>query len=69
MDGERGEKLGLAAHFDSKFIGRAGVHDFLHDFAQLIHLDRENAAVLALVTGLGDGGPEFLVQDLHAVAQ
>ncbi len=69
MNRQRGEKLGLAPDLQPEFVRRAGIHDFFHHFAQLIHLDREDAAVLALVSGLGDGGAEFLVQDLHAVAQ
>ena len=46
MDGERGEEFRLAADLEAELVGRAGVHDFLHDFAELVDLDREDAAVL-----------------------
>ena len=69
MDGQRGEEFRLAADLESELERRARVHDFLHDLAQLVDLDREDAPVGRLVTGVGDGGVEFLVEHVDAVAQ
>ena len=69
MNRQRGEEFRFAADLDAEFVRRAGVHDFFHYFAQLIHFDREHAAVLALVRGLRNRGAKLLVQDADAVAQ
>ena len=45
------------------------IEDFFNDFAELIHLDRENAAILALVIELGDGITEREIDGLDAVSK
>ena len=69
MDREGGEEFGLAAGLDAEMPRRARVEDFLHDLAELVHLDREHAAVGRLVAGLGNRLGEGFVDRLHAVAQ
>ncbi len=49
-----GEQFGLAAGFEAKAVLRAEVQHFLDDLALLVHLDRVNADVLALVLVLVD---------------
>ena len=63
------EQLGLAADLQAEIKRLARVEDLLHHLAQLVHLDGEHAAVLALVIELGDGVAERQVDGLHAVAQ
>ena len=69
VHGERGEELGLAPGLDAEVPGLAGVDDLLHDFAELVHLDRKNPTVGRGVAGLGDRRGEGCVDRLHAVAQ
>ena len=69
VHGESGEKLGLAAGLDAEVPGLAGVEDFFHDFAELVHLDGKHATVWRAVAGLGDRRGEGGVDRLHAVAQ
>ncbi len=45
MDGETGEDLRLRAHFDSVVERPARVEDLLDDFAKLVDLQREHAAI------------------------
>ena len=66
---QAGEQLRLAADFQAEIERLAGIEDFLHHLAQLVHLDREHAAILALVIELGDGVAEGQVDGLDAVAQ
>ncbi len=47
----------------------AGVEDFLHDFAELIDLDGEDAAVGAAEVVFGDGLAEGLVDGFDPVAE
>lgn len=49
--------------------GDARVHDFLHDFAELVDLDGEDAAVDILVAGFGDRGGEGAVDGFDAIAE
>lgn len=49
--------------------GDASVHDFLHDFAELVDLNGEDATVDILVTGFGDGGGEGAVDGFDAIAE
>ena len=69
MNGQRGEEFRLAADLDAEVEGRAGILDFLHHLAQLVDLDREDAAVGRLVLRVGDRGVEFVVEHVHAVPQ
>jgi len=69
LQGEAGVELRLAADFEAEVERLAGVEDFLHHFAQLVHLDRKHAAILALEIIFGDGILEGLVDGLHAMAQ
>ena len=66
---QTGEQLRLAADFEAEIIRLARVENFLHHLAQLVHLDRKHAAILALVIVLRDGVAERLVQRLDAMAQ
>ena len=69
MHRERREKFRLAARLDAKMKRRARRHDLLHDFLKLVHLDREHAAVHALVFEILDGRRERAIDRLHAVPQ
>ena len=69
VHGERREQLGLAAGLEAEMICLAGIDDLLDDLAQLVHLDREDAAIMALVADLVDRAAERLVDRLDAVAQ
>ena len=66
---QAGEQLRLAADLQAEIERLAGIQDFLHHLAQLVHLDREDAAILALVIELGDRVAEGQVDRLHPVAQ
>ena len=49
--------------------GDASVQDFLHDFAELVDLDGEDAAVDILVARFGDRGGEGAVDGFDAIAE
>ena len=66
---QAGEQLRLAADLEAEVERLARIQDFLHHLAQLVHLDREHAAILALVIELGDRVAERQVDRLHPVAQ
>ena len=66
---ERGEQLRLAARFETEMKLRAGIDDLFDDFAQLVHLDRKNAAILVLITELLHSGLKGAVDRLDPVAQ
>ena len=55
MHREPGEHLGLRADLEAVVERPAGLEDLLDDLAQLVHLDREDAAVGAAELVLGDG--------------
>ena len=69
MHGERGEQFGFAAGLEAEMEFRAGIDHFLDDFAELVDLDRENAAVDVFVSRFGDRFGEGAVDGLHAVAE
>ena len=50
---ERSDQFRFAARFETEMKFLAGVDDLFDHFAQLIDLDRENAAILILVTEFG----------------
>ena len=56
-----GQQLGLAAGLEAEAVLRAEVQHFLDDLALLVHLDRVDAAVLALVLVLVDRALEGAV--------
>ena len=69
MDGEGGDHLRLAAGLDAKVVGKPRVDDLLHDLAELVHLDREDSAVLVSVTALRDRAGEGFIETADAVTQ
>src|SRR5581483_7883771 len=52
MHRQRGDQFRFASSFEAKMKLLAGIDNFLDDLAQLIDLDRKNAAILVLVTEL-----------------
>ena len=48
------DQFRLAARFEAEMKFLAGIDDLFDHFAQLVDLDRENAAILVLVTELRD---------------
>jgi len=60
---QAGEQLRLAADLQTEIERLAGIQDFLHHLAQLIHFDGEDAAILASVIELSDGVAEREVMD------
>src|SRR5437667_12850658 len=52
MHGKRCNQCRFTARFETKMELLARVDDFFDHFAQLIHLDRENAAILIVITEL-----------------
>ena len=69
MNGQRRNQLRFAACLDAKMVGRTRVHDLLHDFAQLVHLNREDAAIFVAVVRLLHRRDEGLVDRLDTIAQ
>src|SRR5690349_17765209 len=69
LEGESGKQLRLAANFQSKIVGLAGVEDFLHHLAKLIDFDWEDAAVASLIVEFGDGVAKGLVDGLDAMPE
>ena len=49
---ESGEQLRFAARFETEMKLRAGVDDLFDHFAQLIDLDRKDAAIIVAITEL-----------------
>ena len=66
---QTGEQLRFAADFQAEVERLARIQNFLHHFAQLIHLDRKHAAVFALEIEFRDGALKRLVDGLDAVPQ
>ena len=66
---QAGEQFRLAADFEAEIKRLARVENFLHDFAQLVHLDRKHAAIFSLVIEFRDGILKRLVDGLDAVPQ
>ena len=67
--GQHGQQLGLGAGLQAEVERLAEVEDLLDDVPLLVHLDRVDAAVVALVVVLLDGGLEGVVDLADAVAQ
>ena len=51
---ERGHEFWLAARLESKIKLFACIDDLFDDFAQLVDLDRKNAAIMILIAELRD---------------
>ena len=64
-----GEEFRLAADFQAEVVRLAGIENFLHDFAELVHLDGKHAAILALKIKFRDGALKRLVNRLNAMPQ
>ena len=68
VHGEGCEEFRLAPGLDTEVPWLAGIDDFLHDLAELVHLDWKNTPVGRGVAGLRDCRGEGFVDRLHAVA-
>ncbi len=66
---ERGDQLRFAARFETEMKLRAGVDDLFDHFAQLVDLDRKDAAILVAITELLHRGLKGAVDRLDPVAQ
>src|SRR5438034_6715940 len=69
MHGKRCNQFRFTARFETKMELLARVDDFFDHFAQLIHLDRENAAILIVITELRHGALKRAVNRFEAVPQ
>src|SRR5205814_6601542 len=63
------EELAFAAYFQSEIVGFACVQNLFHHFAQLIDLDRKNAAIFALITELADGILKGAINRFHTMTE
>src|SRR5437870_10376492 len=66
---ERGDQFRFAARFEAKVKLLACVDDFFDHFAQLIDLDRKNAAIFVLITELRHRRPKDTINRFDAVPQ
>ncbi len=66
---ERRDQLRLAPGLEADVVQRARVHDLLHHFAELVHLDRKNAAITPAISRLLDRRRECLADRLDAMPQ
>ena len=67
--GHDGHQLRLRAGFQAESEGTAEFQNLFDHLALLVHLDRVNAAVVALVTVFGDGGRKGAVHFAQAMLQ
>ena len=67
--GQHGQQLGLGAGLEPEVERLAEVEDLLDDVPLLVHLDRIDAAVAALVLVLADGGAEGVVDLADAMPE
>src|SRR5207253_846446 len=49
---QSGEQLRLAAYFEAEIERLAGIQNFFHHFAKLVHLDRKHTAIFTLIIEL-----------------
>ena len=66
---ERREKLRLAAGFEAKMKRLSRGNDLRHDFLELVHLDRKDAAIDALIFELLDRRRKRAVHRLDAMPE
>src|SRR5207249_9829714 len=69
VHGERGDQFGLAAGFETEMKLLAGVDNLFDNFAQLVDLDREDAAILVAITELRHRSLKCAVDRFDAVPQ
>src|SRR4051794_22924296 len=69
VEAEHRLKLRLAAALETHAVRGAELHDFLHDVALLVDLDRIYGGVAALVAGFLDGVAELSGERLNPRAQ
>ncbi len=69
VHGQTGVDLGFRADLQTVVERLAGIEDLFHDFAELVDLDRKNAAIDAFVVVVGDRFVERGVEKLDAMAQ
>ena len=69
VNGKGGDHLRLTARLDPEVVGKPRVDDLLHDLAELVHLDREDATIQVPVTALRDRAGEGFVKTADAVPQ
>ncbi len=67
--GEHGQQLGLGAGLEPEMVRLAKVEDLLDDVPLLVHLDRIDAAITALVVVLANGRAEGVVDLADAMAE
>ena len=67
VHGERGDQFRFAASFETEMKLLAGIDDLFDHFAQLIDLDRENAAILRAVIEFADRGLKRAIDRFDAV--
>ena len=67
--GEHGQQLGLRAGLDPEMVRLAEIEDLLDDVPLLVHLDRIDAAITALVVVLANGRAEGVVDLADAMAE
>ena len=69
VHGEGGDQFRFRPGLEAKMKLLARVHDLFDDFAQLVDLDRKNAAVVVLVTEFAHRALEGAVDRMDAVTQ
>ena len=69
VHGERRDQFRFAAGFESEMKLLPGIDDLFDDFAQLIDLDRKNAAIIVAITEFGHRGLEGAVDRFDAMPQ
>ena len=69
VHGDRGDQLRLTPRLDPKVVWQSGIHDLLHNLAKLIHLDRENSAILIPVPALLDRTGEGFIEPTDTIPE
>ena len=69
MHRERSDELWFASSFQTEVKLQTGIDYFFNHFAQLIDLDRKNAAILTFVAELSDRVLKREIDRFHAVAE
>src|SRR6185437_12521759 len=69
LQSEPGEEFGFAADFEAEIKRLAGIKDFFDDFAELVDLDGEHAAIPALIIEFRNRIAEGEVNGFDAMTQ